>query len=105
MFLAACGGGGSSSDSPGSQLKITIVNLACPSYALPVRTSASSAQFAEADKIKSVCTIVLTGWSATPEGHRAKYYELTTAGQRKLAVEKKNWARIVLAIGQVLEAD
>lgn len=44
-------------------------------------------------------------WSATPEGHRAKYYELTAAGQRKLAVEKKNWARIVLAIGQVLEAD
>lgn len=44
-------------------------------------------------------------WSTTPEGHRAKYYRLTAAGQRKLAAEKKQWARIVLAIGQVLEAD
>jgi transcriptional regulator len=44
-------------------------------------------------------------WSATPEGHRAKYYRLTPAGQRQLAVEKKTWARIVLAIGQVLEAE
>jgi PadR family transcriptional regulator PadR len=44
-------------------------------------------------------------WSTTPEGHRAKYYRITPAGQRQLAAEKKNWARIVLAIGQVLETD
>src|SRR5687767_5911676 len=44
-------------------------------------------------------------WSETPEGRRARYYRLTTSGQRKLAAEKKNWARIVLAVGQVLEAD
>jgi transcriptional regulator len=44
-------------------------------------------------------------WSTTPEGHRAKYYRITAAGQRQLATEKKNWARIVLAIGQVLETD
>jgi PadR family transcriptional regulator PadR len=44
-------------------------------------------------------------WSETPEGRRAKYYRLTAAGQKKLAAEKKNWARIVVAIGQVLEAD
>lgn len=67
MFLAAaCGGGGSSSDSPGSPLKVTVVNLACPSYALPARTSASSAQIAEADRIKSVCKVVLTWWYALP---------------------------------------
>lgn len=41
-------------------------------------------------------------WSTTPEGHRAKYYRLTPAGQRQLNAEKKNWARIVLAIGQIL---
>ncbi len=67
LVAVSCGGGGSSSDSPGSEPGITVVNLACPSYALPDRTSASSAQFAEADRIKSVCTIVLTGWSSTPE--------------------------------------
>lgn len=44
-------------------------------------------------------------WSATPEGHRAKYYRLTPAGQRQLEAEKKNWTRIVIAIGQVLEAE
>jgi PadR family transcriptional regulator, regulatory protein PadR len=48
----------------------------------------------------------ITGeWGSTPDGHRAKYYRMTTAGQRQLAAEKKNWARIVLAIGQILEAD
>ena len=41
-------------------------------------------------------------WSATPDGHRAKYYRITPAGQRQLAEEKKNWARVSLAIGQIL---
>jgi transcriptional regulator len=44
-------------------------------------------------------------WGATPEGHRAKYYRITPAGQRKLTAEKKNWARIVLAVSQVLETE
>jgi len=44
-------------------------------------------------------------WSETPEGRRAKYYRLTAAGQRQLSTEKKNWARIVLAIGQILESE
>lgn len=43
-------------------------------------------------------------WGTTPDGHRAKYYRLTSARQRQLAAEKKNWARVVLAIGQILEA-
>jgi PadR family transcriptional regulator, regulatory protein PadR len=43
-------------------------------------------------------------WNTTPEGHRAKYYRITPAGERQLAVERKNWTRIVLAIGQILES-
>jgi transcriptional regulator len=43
-------------------------------------------------------------WSETPEGRRAKYYRITAAGQRQLASEKKNWARVVLAIGLILES-
>lgn len=66
LVTAACGSGGSSSDSPGSTPNITIVRLACPSYALPDRTSASSVQFSEADRIKSVCKVVLTWWYALP---------------------------------------
>ena len=41
-------------------------------------------------------------WSTTAEGRRAKFYRLTRAGQKQLALEQKNWARIVLAIEQVL---
>jgi PadR family transcriptional regulator PadR len=41
-------------------------------------------------------------WSETPEGRRAKYYRITAAGQRQLAAEKKNWTKIVLAVGQIL---
>jgi transcriptional regulator len=44
-------------------------------------------------------------WGSTPEGRRAKFYSLTAAGQRQLAAEKKQWARIVLAMGQVLESE
>ena len=44
-------------------------------------------------------------WSETPEGRRAKYYRITGAGQRQLASEKKNWARIVLAVGLILESE
>lgn len=44
-------------------------------------------------------------WGTTAEGRRAKLYRLTTAGHRQLTVEKKNWARIALAVGQVLEAE
>ena len=44
-------------------------------------------------------------WTTTPEGRRAKYYRLTPAGQRQLAAEKKQWAKVALAIGQVLESE
>jgi transcriptional regulator len=44
-------------------------------------------------------------WDQTPDGHRAKYYRLTPAGQRQLASERKQWARIVLAIGLILESE
>jgi PadR family transcriptional regulator len=44
-------------------------------------------------------------WSETPEGRRARYYRITAAGQRKLAADRKNWARIVVAIGLILETD
>jgi PadR family transcriptional regulator len=44
-------------------------------------------------------------WSETPEGRRARYYRVTAAGLRQLNTEKKHWARIVLAIGLILESD
>jgi transcriptional regulator len=44
-------------------------------------------------------------WGETPEGRRAKFYRLTAAGRRRLEAERKHWARVVLAIGRVLEAE
>jgi len=42
-------------------------------------------------------------WTVSPAGRRAKSYCLTAAGKRQLAVEKKEWARIVMAVGQMLK--
>ncbi len=44
-------------------------------------------------------------WGETPEGRRAKVYRLSAAGRKQLGVEKRTWARIALAMGQVLGAD
>jgi transcriptional regulator len=43
-------------------------------------------------------------WTATDEGRRIKAYELTAAGRRHLSSEKRQWARIVAAMNQVLES-
>ena len=44
-------------------------------------------------------------WEESPGGARGKYYRLTPAGRRQLLTERRTWARIVLAVGQVLESD
>jgi len=41
-------------------------------------------------------------WSVV-DGRRIKSYALTAAGRRQLAVETKQWERIVAAVSQVLE--
>ena len=38
------------------------------------------------------------------EGRRTKAYRLTAAGRRQLETEKRQWARIVEAMGLVLES-
>ena len=42
-------------------------------------------------------------WGETKAGRRARLYTLTKAGRRQLADEKKIWARVALAIQQVLK--
>ena len=44
-------------------------------------------------------------WGLTEAGRRAKHYRITPAGRRRLAAQRRNWSRIVLAVGQVLEAE
>ena len=42
-------------------------------------------------------------WSASPAGRRARLYTLTSLGKRQLAAEKKEWSKIALAVGRMLE--
>lgn len=44
-------------------------------------------------------------WRETPNSRRAKYYSLTRAGKKQLAVETANWNRRVAAMGRLLKAD
>jgi transcriptional regulator len=47
----------------------------------------------------------ITGqWRLSDEGRRAKFYSLTAAGHRQLAVEREQWQRFSIAVGHVLEA-
>jgi PadR family transcriptional regulator, regulatory protein PadR len=43
-------------------------------------------------------------WTASGEGRRVKAYRLTAAGRKQLAAEKRQWARVALAVSQILEA-
>ncbi len=44
-------------------------------------------------------------WTLTGAGRRIKAYRLTPAGRQQLIAEKKQWARIVSAVGLVLESE
>lgn len=48
---------------------------------------------------------IVGAWGQTPEGRRARIYKLTSAGRRQCRAEKKQWAKIALAMGQMLEAE
>ena len=45
-----------------------------------------------------------SGWDASENNRRAKYYTLTKAGRRQLTEETANWNQIALAIARALEA-
>ncbi|HUX66216.1 MAG TPA: PadR family transcriptional regulator [Terriglobales bacterium] len=42
-------------------------------------------------------------WGETREGRRAKFYQLTRAGRRRLEQETERWKTIALAVGRALE--
>ena len=43
-------------------------------------------------------------WGESENRRRAKYYELTAAGRRRLGKERENWAHALRAITKILEA-
>lgn len=44
-------------------------------------------------------------WRRTENSRRAKYYALTDAGRKQLAVETEDWKRRVSAVARLLEAE
>lgn len=42
-------------------------------------------------------------WKLSENKQRAKYYRLTPAGRKQLAVERSKWRRLVAVIGQVMD--
>ena len=45
-----------------------------------------------------------SAWGVSENNRRAKYYRLTAAGRKQLAVETKYWTRMTSAIERVIEA-
>ena len=43
-------------------------------------------------------------WRTSENNRRARYYEITRAGRRRLAVEQKDWERVTAAVARVLKA-
>jgi transcriptional regulator len=48
---------------------------------------------------------VKSKWKLTPTRRRARYYTLTAAGRRQLRIESSTFARVVSAIGRVMQAE
>jgi transcriptional regulator len=43
-------------------------------------------------------------WGTSDNNRRAKYYELTRTGRKRLDVETEAWRRLTVAVGQILES-
>ncbi|MEO8125530.1 MAG: PadR family transcriptional regulator [Bryobacteraceae bacterium] len=43
-------------------------------------------------------------WGESENNRKAKYYQLTKAGQRQLTIESEQWSRISFAMARALEA-
>jgi PadR family transcriptional regulator PadR len=42
-------------------------------------------------------------WGVSELGRRAKFYQLTTAGRKQLALQASEWERMTTAIGRILK--
>ena len=49
--------------------------------------------------------LLKASWGTSDNNRRAKYYELTTAGRKRLREEREGWNRLVTAMGSALGAE
>ena len=47
--------------------------------------------------------LVKAEWGVSESNRKARFYELTAAGRKRLTAEQEHWARITAAIGLVLK--
>lgn len=47
--------------------------------------------------------LLLSDWDITPTGREAKFYRLSTEGEKELEAGQVGWARYVAAMGHVLD--
>jgi PadR family transcriptional regulator, regulatory protein PadR len=47
--------------------------------------------------------LIRAEWGVSETNRKARFYELTAAGKKRLAAEQEHWARITAAIGLVLK--
>jgi transcriptional regulator len=72
------------------------------------RVSSDVLQVEEGSLYPALQRLQVKGWVASDWGHsannrRARYYRLTPAGRKQLAVEVSNFERVVGAIGRVMQ--
>ena len=48
--------------------------------------------------------LLASEWGTSDNNRRAKFYQLTAAGRRRLKEERESWSRLVDAIGAVMNA-
>ena len=44
-----------------------------------------------------------SSWATSDKNRRARFYEITATGRRRLAEEEEHWTRLAVAIGRVLK--
>jgi len=49
--------------------------------------------------------LIKSSWGVSDNNRRAKFYAITRAGEKHLAAEAKQWARMVSLVSQLLEEE
>jgi PadR family transcriptional regulator PadR len=49
--------------------------------------------------------LIASEWGESDNNRRAKYYQLTAAGKKRLRLETENWNRMADLIGEMLRAE
>jgi PadR family transcriptional regulator PadR len=46
---------------------------------------------------------ITSEWAVTENGRRARYYQITRAGRKRLSVEQQSWERLSQAVNLILQ--